>query len=582
MAKHERFHYHSLEEILADVKRLGLPLKATRDISVLLKPVKVGNLTAPNALAVHPMEGCDGTREGRPDELTYRRYQAFRRRRRGPPLVRGDGCRARGARQSAADIPQRKHLRRLRAPGRGVALAAARESMGPAHRPLMILQLTHSGRYSKPDGKAAPIIAHHSAVLDKQHKLPADYPLVTDDELERLIDRFVDAAKLAKRAGFDGIDIKSCHRYLVAELHASFTRENSRSAAVSRTARASSAPSPSASSREVPGLLVGLRMNAYDAHPVPVRLGRRQGRLHEARPHRAQGAHQGAPPHRRQRRECHYRQPLLQSPLRPPVRLPHRQRLRPRGASARRRGAHGGHRRPTYSAPIPGFPIVGHRLLVASPVRPQLRRRVVEDGGGTFVGFGRHVLRDAAFPEVAHREGRLDPLEVCVACSSCTQIMRDGGKTGCVVRDGEVYGPIYLEGRMKDMAEARTARARHAAPASSRPALQAAPRAWTCPGSSRPSPTATSARRTASCARPTRFPRYAPMYAPPRSSAKAAASSSFLARHPVPIRALQRYVSERARAEGWAQCRRARQAVRQARRRRRRRPRRPGRGDRAA
>jgi len=32
---------------------------------------------------------------------------------------------------------------------------------------------------------------------------------------------------------------------------------------------------------------------------------------------------------------------------------------------------------------------------------------------------------------------------VCIACSRCTQIMRDHGRAGCAVFDREVYGPIY-------------------------------------------------------------------------------------------------------------------------------------------
>jgi len=43
--------------------------------------------------------------------------------------------------------------------------------------------------------------------------------------------------------------------------------------------------------------------------------------------------------------------------------------------------------------------------------------------------------------------GRLDPKQVCITCSRCSQIMRDHGRTGCVIRDRQIYGPIYEEGR---------------------------------------------------------------------------------------------------------------------------------------
>ena len=74
-----RFHYRSAEQLLAEAEQLGLDIPYTTDVAGLARPVRIGTSSAPNALAIQPMEGCDGTPEGRPDELTTRRYLRFAR-----------------------------------------------------------------------------------------------------------------------------------------------------------------------------------------------------------------------------------------------------------------------------------------------------------------------------------------------------------------------------------------------------------------------------------------------------------------------------------------------------------------------
>ena len=45
---------------------------------------------------------------------------------------------------------------------------AAAEKNGGSHKPVNILQLTHSGRYSRPEGHTArPLVPQHDPILDK-------------------------------------------------------------------------------------------------------------------------------------------------------------------------------------------------------------------------------------------------------------------------------------------------------------------------------------------------------------------------------------------------------------------------------
>ena len=76
------------------------------------------------------------------------------------------------------------------------------------------LQLTHSGRYSY----RRPIIATPDPLLVGRYKVTADTPLISDDELKGLVDHYVTVAKLAVEVGFDFLDVKQCHRYLLNEL----------------------------------------------------------------------------------------------------------------------------------------------------------------------------------------------------------------------------------------------------------------------------------------------------------------------------------------------------------------------------
>ena len=84
------------------------------------------------------------------------------------------------------------------------------------HTPVSILQLTHSGRYSRPRGdRGIPIIAQHDPILDRRMGIDSDYPLCSDEYLKDLVGLYVKSALLAQEVGFDGVDVKACHRYCV-------------------------------------------------------------------------------------------------------------------------------------------------------------------------------------------------------------------------------------------------------------------------------------------------------------------------------------------------------------------------------
>ena len=442
---HETFQFHSLDDLRRRIAELGLDLEADDDISLLLKPLKAGDFVLPNRLVVLPMEGCDAMADGSPDELTYRRYRRFAAG--GAGLLWFE---------ATAVVPEaRANPRQLWIHGGNVSAFAslvedarrsAREAWGPRHRPVLVLQLTHSGRYSKPGRRAQPIIAHHSRFLDPCHSLPPDYPLISDDELERLQDRYVEAAECARRAGFDAVDVKACHRYLVSELLASHTREGSRYGG-SFENRSRFLRQVAARVRDrVPGLVVTTRTNVYDAMEYPYGFG--------------VDREDASKPDLREPLELvrYFRDlgaPLINLTVGNPYFNPHVNRpfdLPTSGGPVPPESPLAGVSRfveivRQIQEAVPELAVIGGGYSWLRQFFPHVAAACVRKGWVTLVGAGRMAFAYPDFPRDLAGPGRLDPERVCVACSACTQIMRDGGRAGCVPRDAAIYEPIYKAGR---------------------------------------------------------------------------------------------------------------------------------------
>src|SRR5574340_213 len=458
---HVPFGFHSLDQLRARIAELGVNLSVSDDVAPLLEPVQAGALRMPNRMCVLPMEGCDGASDGAPGDLTFRRYRRFAAGGSGLLWVEATAV----VREGRAN-PRQLWIHEGTLPGFARMVEethkAARERFGAAHRPVLVVQLTHSGRYSKPGRAPAPIIAHRSKFLDPIHKLGPDYPLITDDELERLEDIYVQAALCAQRAGFDAVDVKACHRYLVSELHASFTRENSRYGGPEFENRSRFFRNVVTKIRQAaPGLVVTSRMNVYDAMAYPYGFGVSQDDVNTpaleepielVRFLRAAGARLvnitiGNPyfnPHVNRPFDL----PTAGSPLPPEDPLAGVDRF----VQIVRR----------IQSEVPDMAVIGGGYSWLRHYFPNVAAANIKQGWVSIVGAGRMAFAYPDFARDLAERGYLEPERVCVACSACTQIMRDGGKSGCVPRDSEVYESIYKAGRAEALdtitAMARTCR----------------------------------------------------------------------------------------------------------------------------
>jgi 2,4-dienoyl-CoA reductase-like NADH-dependent reductase (Old Yellow Enzyme family) len=239
---------------------LDLPLDDEVDpAGALAAPLEVrdgsaGTLVVPNRFAVLPMEGWDGTGDGQPTDLVRRRWERFGAS--GCGLVWGE---ATAVRPDGRANPHQLVLDEHTVDG----LAELRGLLAPTQ--VTGLQLTHSGRWSRPEGTPRPRTAYEHPLLDRRVGATGA-TVLTDEELDELAAAYVDAAVLAAQAGFDFVDVKHCHGYLLHELLGARTRRGRYGGTLEGRLAFLRTVVEGIRSR-VPSLAVAVRLSAFDLAP---------------------------------------------------------------------------------------------------------------------------------------------------------------------------------------------------------------------------------------------------------------------------------------------------------------------------
>lgn len=438
MAVHAKFRLRTAEELHDEAGRLGLEIPYQEKTSVLLEKAPVAGREVPNRLAVLPMEGADAAADGAPSEWTLRRYRRY--------AAGGSGliwCEATAVRRDGRSNPGQLMLTEKTLGGFGQLAdevrTAAKKEWGPAHRPLLVLQLTHSGRFSKPEGTPSPMIVQHNPHLDPLHGLPPDYPLVSDGELEEVRDDFVAAAELAAAAGFDGVDVKACHGYLVSETLAAFTRPGSRYGGPFENRTRLLLETVRLIRQEAPALLVTSRLSASDIVPFPYGFG-----MDPDAPERIDLAETKALVSLLARAGVGFLSVSLGIPYwKPHFGRPFDEPI-PGGKLPAEHPLEGVARHLRIASELqrssPGTALVGAGYSWLRAFGPGVGAAMVASGRTAIVGLGRGALAYPDFAKDLAARGRLDPRKVCTTCSLCSHLLRQGRRTGCAVRDAEVYG----------------------------------------------------------------------------------------------------------------------------------------------
>lgn len=434
------FNFSSLEQVKQECSRLGVNLCFSENLDIFKKKVEVEGFIAPNSIAIHPMEGSDGELDGSPGELTKRRYERFLKSGAGLVWFEAVAVVPEGRASARQLWINEDNLPAYQALFENM-MKTAQAEYGKDFKPLCIMQLTHSGRFSKPSGAPEPILGCHDPYLDAKFKVAPDRSLISDDELEKLEDKFVEAAVLAKKAGFHGVDVKGCHRYLNSELLSAFTRKGRYGGSFEGRTRFMLNTVEKIRQELGSGFIVTTRMNIYDGIPYPYGWGVDREdikktdlseplmlikMLHD-KGMRLINLTMGTP----------YYNPHVNRPYDRGAYIPDEEQLEGVARLANGIGR--------VQQEFPDMAVVGTGYSWLRQFSQNLAAGSLENGLAKFIGYGRVAFAYPDFPRDILFDGGLKKEKCCITCAKCSDILRMGGAAGCVIRDSGVYAPIYSE-----------------------------------------------------------------------------------------------------------------------------------------
>jgi len=445
-----RQHLHSCGASVSFDDALAAPAD-----SPLARPFELDGVRVGNRFCILPMEGWDGTATGEPTELTTRRWERFGIS--GAKLIWG------GEAVAVQHDGRANPNQLLLTPQTHGAIARLRETLVRAHRDrfganadtdlYVGLQLTHSGRYARPSQKSVPEprVAYAHPQLDR--RFPAGVQMLTDDDLDRLVETFVRAARMARDAGYAFVDVKHCHGYLGHELLSARTRPGRYGGSLENRTRFLRSVGEGIRA-EAPGLGVAVRLSAFDMGPYRkgedgIGVAEADGPISAFGPLRADDMDAALADARELlgvfeqlgiRWVCMtagspYYNPHMQRPaLFPPSDgyLPPEDPLvgvaRQIDATARLKKA------------FPSLAIVGSAYTYLQEWLPHVAQHAVREGMTDFVGLGRMVLSYPDLPADVLAGRTLQRKHVCRTFSDCTTGPRLGLVSGCYPLD-----PFYVE-----------------------------------------------------------------------------------------------------------------------------------------
>jgi NADPH2 dehydrogenase len=445
------------DDFAAYLATLGVTLEFDRQLlaapdSPLAQVYDLDGVQIGNRFSILPMEGWDGTPDGHPSELTIRRWKHFGAS--GAKLIWGGEAVA--VRHDGRANPNQL----LSNDATNDALAGLRETLVAEHAAgfgttddlLVGLQLTHSGRFARPNDKKRlePRILYHHPLLDARFGIGPDDPCLTDEEIDDLIGDFVAAAVRAARAGFSFVDLKHCHGYLGHEFLSATTRAGRYGGSFQNRTRFLR-EIVAGIRRDAPGLLIAVRLSAFDL--LPFRMGAE--RVGEPEPFSGGYRHAfgGDPENPLQidldetYRFCDllvelgikllcttagspYYNPHIQRPALFPPSDGYLPPEDPLVGVARQLGV-----TRQLKEDYPELCIVGSGYTYLQEWLPGVAQREVRTGGVDFVGLGRLVLSYPELPADLLAGRPLQLKKLCRTFSDCTTGPRNGLVSGCFPLD---------------------------------------------------------------------------------------------------------------------------------------------------
>ncbi len=438
---------------------LDLPVEdviAKAPHSPLSQTIRIGAFEVGNRYCIQPMEGWDATTDGKPTEDVIRRWERFGTS--GAKFLWG--MEAMAVRPDGRANPNQIVLSSENVPliraAVDRALEAHRRRFGSADDLLWGYQLTHSGRFARPHDKSVlePSLVYRHPILDDRFHLPAAQPVLSDDDIRRLIDDYVSAAVLAEKSGAPFVDIKQCHGYLGHEFLSAFIRPGPYGGESLEERTRFAREIIQGIRQAAPKLILGVRLSAFDIVPFRKGVGKSMGEPEDFRhllPYRYGFGLRSEDP-----LEPDFREPVLYLHMLKawgvavvniscgsPYYNPHIQRPAlyppsdgydppedPLVGVARQV-----HAVRTLKRAVPEMPLISSGLTYLQEFLPQVAQALVRQGYTDIVGLGRMIL---SYPEIivdTLEKGRVEARRICRTFSDCTTAPRNGLKSGCYPLD---------------------------------------------------------------------------------------------------------------------------------------------------
>lgn len=379
-----------------------------------------------NRVVFQPMEGCDCREDGSPGALTRRKYLRFAAGKAGIIWFEASAVCEEGRtnpRQMMLTEGNLDEFKRLTEDVKNEAFKAS------GFEPKLFVQLTHSGRQSM-----RPVIAYHNPVYERDRPLD-DSHVATDEYFDSLPEKFSRSAALAQKAGFDGVDVKCCHGYLMQELLSAYGRKGRYGGSFdNRTRLFTDCIKAVVSAVDI---LTVSRLGVCDMVARPYGFGNDEnGEIDFSEPKMLLG------------RMISLGIKMLNVTIGNPYYNPHVNRPYRKGFYAPPETPEKGLERfisveKELKKAYPQLPIVGSGMSYYRGGMMNKAEELLSEGVCDFAGFGRQTL---AYPEFYSDwlEGILDERKCCVTCSKCTVLMRNKCTAGCAVFD-DVYKALYKE-----------------------------------------------------------------------------------------------------------------------------------------
>ena len=428
------------------MKAAGLPFPVDENVDILFDPIQLGGKTIPNRICLQPCEGFDGNPDGSPSELDFRRYKRYAEGGAGmlwyeSIAISEDGrC---NPLQMVIRPSTVAEINRMVDESNEAAVAKF------GRRPYNILQLTHSGRRSNDKNwQSTPLAVCENPYMDDHNSIDGSsgkITIATDDKIEEIIRGFIDGAILAHQAGFDAVDVKVCHEYILRELLSAFTRPGKFGGSFENRTRALFMIIDGIREKLGDAIDICVRLNAYDCVPYPYGWGMKM--------------------------EEGVMEPDLTEPIKlcqmlveRDVRLIDLSTMMPRyqpygrGLMAEHEEGPEAEIHPykgtfdllkatkEIKEAVPGGIFVCTGLTWLEQFGGNVAAGGINQGWFDLGGFGRQGFAYPDFVQDLMEHKTMYRNKCCMLCDKCYDLIQIGHcQTGCVMRDQEVYLPLYRE-----------------------------------------------------------------------------------------------------------------------------------------